>query len=133
MRKSILISGILVVLTACAAAVVPENEINQQLDSKAGKEIVLVKVMDDSRCPEGTQCIWAGEVSVEVAAYENKKLIEQRTFTLNFNKDNMDTVKHWFEKNISAEKTAIKEINVVPYPKEGVPIQPEDYKIALKY
>ncbi len=133
MGKRILISGILLVLTACAAAVVSENEINQQLDSKAGKEIVLVKVIDDSRCPEGTQCIWAGEVTVEVAAYEDKKLIEQRTFTLNFNKDNMDTVKHWFEKNISTEKTTIKEINVVPYPKEGVPIQPEDYKIALKY
>lgn len=133
MGKSILISGILVVLTACAAAVVSENEINQQLDSKADKEIVLVKVIDDSRCPEGTQCIWAGEVTVEVAAYEDKKLIEQRIFTLNFNKDNMDTVKHWFEKNLSAEKTVIKEINVLPYPKEGVPMQSKDYKIVLKY
>lgn len=133
MEKNFLISGILVVLTACAAVVVPENEINQQLDSSKGKEIVLVQVINDSRCPEGTQCIWAGEVTVEVAAYENKKLIEQRTFTLNFNKDTMDTVKHWFEKNISVKKTPIKEINVLPYPKEGVPIQPEDYKIALKY
>ena len=131
MGKRILIGGILVVLMGCAAAVVPENEINQQLDSKADKEIVLVKVKDDSRCPEGTQCVWAGEVTVEVAAYENKELIQQRTFILNEN--SMDTLKNWFEKHLPGEKKAIKAINVLPYPKEGVPILPKDYKIIVDY
>lgn len=131
MGKSILISGILVVLTACAAAVVPENEINHKLDSSSKKEIVLVQVINDSRCPEGTQCIWAGEVTVEVAAYENKKVVDQREFTLNSN--TMNEVNDWFTKHLPIRKESLKGIQVFPYPKEGVPIEPKDYKMALKY
>lgn len=131
MGKSILISGILVVLTACAALVVPENEINQKLDSSSEKEIVLVQVINDSRCPEGTQCIWAGEVSIEVAAYENKKVVAQQEFTLNSN--TMSEVNDWFTKHLPVRKENLKEIQVLPYPKEGVPMQPKDYKIVLKY
>jgi len=126
-----MVCSVLFLLTGCCSAKKDENVINQQLDAKTDKEIVLVKVVNDSRCPEGVQCIWAGEVSIEVAAYENKGLVEQVMFTLN--KDTMEGVKTWFEKHLPEGKTAIKEIQVLPYPKEGVQQSSETYYIKLVY
>ena len=107
------------------------TEINQQLDSKSGKEVVLVRVISDSRCPEGVQCVWAGEVTIEVAVYENKKLSEQTQLTLNA--QSADEVKEWFVARLPKNKEKLKAVSVVPYPKDGVTIQPEEYKIVLKY
>jgi hypothetical protein len=42
--------------------------------------IELVKVMD-SRCPENTNCIWAGELSVQVAI-NNKGKVTSETLTV---------------------------------------------------
>ncbi|MGH2666213.1 hypothetical protein [Flavobacterium sp.] len=107
------------------------TEINQKLDSKSEKEIVLVKVIEDSRCPEGVQCIWAGEVTIVVAAYENKKKIEQVQFVINQN--SMDDVNKWFTQHLPQTNKSLKETSVLPYPKEGVQIKPEDYHILLIY
>lgn len=107
------------------------NEIDQQLDAKAKKQVVLVRVVNDSRCPEGMQCVWAGEVTIEVAVYENKKITEQTQFTLNA--QSVDEVKAWFVKHLPKTHEKLKAVGVAPYPKSGVTIQPEDYKLVLRY
>ncbi|MBP8066638.1 MAG: hypothetical protein KAY31_04125 [Flavobacterium sp.] len=129
MKKVVLLSCFFVLLMGCASA--SKNEINQQLDSKSGKEVVLVRVISDSRCPEGVQCVWAGEVTIEVAVYENKKLSEQTQLTLNA--QSADEVKEWFVARLPKSKEKLKAVSVAPYPKDGVTIQPEEYKIVLKY
>lgn len=131
MKNLIIALSTLSLISGCRTITMDKEEINQKLDSSKGKEIVLVQVINDSRCPEGTQCIWAGEVSIEVAAYENKKLVEQVTLTLN--RSTIDEVRTWFSKHLPIVKEPLKGIDVLPHPKEGVSIQPEDYKIALKY
>ncbi|HSD15037.1 MAG TPA: hypothetical protein VLB74_10350 [Flavobacterium sp.] len=131
MKKIVLITGLVLLMMGCASVKENPNEINQQLDSKSGKEIVLVKVVNDSRCPENVQCVWAGEVTVEVAAYDNKTLVEQRQFT--FNKDTIDEIKNWFSEHLPKQNETLKNVSVVPYPKDAVVIQPKDYKIVLKY
>lgn len=131
MKKLVLFCSFILLLSNCASAPINDNEINQKLDSKSNKEIVLVKVIDDSRCPEGVQCIWAGEVTIEVAAYENGKLIEEVKFTIN--PTNNEEAKKWFAKHSSENKGEIKEISVLPYPKEGVAVKWEDYYIKLIY
>lgn len=131
MKNILMVCSVLFLLTGCCAAKKDENVINQKVDAKTNKEIVLVKVVNDSRCPEGTQCIWAGEVTIEVAAYENKELVEQVTFTLN--KDTKEEVRNWFMKHLPNRKENLKEIQVLPYPKDGTQIQPEDYRITLNY
>lgn len=117
-------------LIGCATAQ-NDNIINQELDTKKGKEIVLVQVTNDSRCPKSVQCIWAGEISFEVAAYENGKLIEQTQLTITPSKEN--TVIDWFKKHLPEGKTPLKEINIVPYPEENKEIKPSDYFIKLVY
>lgn len=129
MKKVVLFSCFFVLLMGCAAG--SKNEINQKLDSKSEKEVVLVRVVNDSRCPEGVQCVWAGEVTIEVAVYENKKLSEQTQFTLNA--QSAEEVKEWFVAHLPKSKEKLKAVSVAPYPKDGVTIQPEEYKIVLKY
>nr|WP_294933617.1 hypothetical protein [uncultured Flavobacterium sp.] len=127
MKKGITICSLGFLLMGCASAQI--NEIDQKLDKQSDKEIVLVKVLNDSRCPEGVQCIWAGEVTIEVAAYENNKIVEQTQFVVNYN--NAEEIKAWFSTHLPARKEKLKGISVVPYPKDGVIIQPQDYKIIL--
>lgn len=130
MKKYISLLIVILSLIGCASAQ-NDNTINQKLDSKSDKEIVLVKVIDDSRCPEGVQCIWAGEVTIEVAAYENKKVVEQLQFTVNTKSEK--EIVSWFTKHLPSQKNQLKGISVLPYPKEGVPRKLEDYFIKLNY
>ena len=122
--------SLLLMLGSCS---VQKNNtrIDQKPDSRPGKEIVLVKVTDDSRCPEGVQCIWAGEVTFAVAAYEDSKMVEQVQFTLNQNTNK--EINDWFVKHLPAGSKDLKEISVLPYPKEGVAVKPQDYYIQLIY
>lgn len=122
--------SLLLLLSSCSAQK-NSTEIRQEPASKSGKEIVLVKVMDDSRCPEGVQCIWAGEVTIIVAAYENKNLVEQVQFTINPN--TVEEVNAWFTEHLPPADKNRRGINVLPYPKEGVQIKPQDYYIKLMY
>ncbi|MEW5676647.1 hypothetical protein ABGT15_10065 [Flavobacterium enshiense] len=131
MKKIFAVMIFAFLMSHCASLPESLNEINQKLDSKAVEEIVLVKVIDDSRCPEGVQCVWAGEVTVEVAAYKNKKLVEQTQFTLN--KDHIEEMKYWLIKYLPKRSETLKNISVLPYPKEGMVILPQDYKIVLEY
>lgn len=130
MKKLISLLSVLTFL-GCASAQTQENTINAKLDSKTGKEIVFVKLVNDSRCPEKVQCIWAGEVTFEVAAYEDKKLVEQIEFTLN--KDTVEEIKAWFIKHSPENKLPLKGVSVLPYPKDGVSVKLEDYYIQLVY
>lgn len=82
--------------------------------SKTGYSFQLTKVFDDSRCPEGVTCIWAGEVSVVLKVYKNKKFFELKTLT--FNAKNKEENFKWFAKYFTKK---IKSISVNPYPKEG--------------
>lgn len=107
------------------------TEINQKLDSEKDKEIVFVKLISDSRCPEGTQCIWAGEVTFEVAAYENGKIVEQKQFILGTK--NQEEVTNWFASHLPESKEVLKEIDILPHPKNGVATKQEDYSVKLIY
>ncbi|MES2812216.1 MAG: hypothetical protein V4670_07075 [Bacteroidota bacterium] len=130
MKKFLFLIFITTSLTSCSSQKAI-TEINQKLDSKTTKEIVLTKLINDSRCPENVQCIWAGEVTFEVAAYENSKITEQKQFTLGTK--NQEEVAAWFIKHLPETKETLKEISVLPYPKDGVETKLEDYFIKLIY
>ena len=131
MKNKIVVCCILFLMVACSSAKKNDDKINQKLDAKTDKEIVLVKVGNDSRCPEGVQCVWAGEVVFEVAAYENKNQVEQVQFTLN--STTAEEIKVWFKQHLPNDTRELKSVQVLPYPKEGVTIGPEDYYIKLVY
>lgn len=99
--------------------------------NQKGFQLVLKVVVSDSRCPEGVTCIWAGEVSAVVSVYKDSKLIEDTTLV--FSMKNEEDNKKWFSKYLPEKQKKIKSIGVVPYPKEGSKIDPEDYYLKIGY
>lgn len=95
---------------------------------KKGYYLRLKSVFDDSRCPENVQCIWAGEVSVIVEVYNDKKFIEEKIIT--FNSKNREENNLWFSKYYSGK---IKSVVVLPYPKDGVVVKEKKKYIKIVF
>ena len=96
-----------------------------------GFQLVLKVVVSDSRCPEGVTCFWAGEVSAIVSVYKDLKWIEDTALV--FSMKNEEDNKKWFSKYLPEKQKKIKSIGVVPYPKEGRKIDPEEYSLKIGY
>jgi hypothetical protein len=109
-----------------------QNNINitqKRCIPKKGFHLKLQRVLDDSRCPEGVTCIWAGEVSVVVEAYKDKQLIEAKTMTLNA-KNSEENAK-WFLNYLPNSTKMIKSIDVLPYPKKDKILNSNKYYIRI--
>src|SRR6478672_3401036 len=88
--------------------------------SKKGYHLRLKSIVSDSRCPEGVTCIWAGEVSAIVEVYKDREFVMENVIT--FNAKNREENMAWFSKYYPEK---ITNIEVGPYPKEGVVIKPK--------
>ena len=99
--------------------------------NQKGFQLVLKAISNDSRCPEGVTCIWAGEVTAVVSVYKDSKLIEDSTLV--FSMKNEEDNKKWLATYLSEKQKKIKSIRVLPYPKEGSKINPEEYYLKIGY
>jgi len=73
MKKLLLIFSIVSIVVSCQALAqkqdTPETVFNVPLtktSTHAGVSITLVAVVEDSRCPRDTTCIWAGKAVVKI-------------------------------------------------------------------
>jgi hypothetical protein len=86
-----------------------------------GMEVNFIEVIADSRCPEGVQCIWAGEASsllkITHSGSTYQKVLTQPSLTEPPQTD-------FFEYVIT--------FNLQPYPKAGEEIKDKDYRLELK-
>jgi hypothetical protein len=98
---------------------------------KKGNSLVFKEVLSDSRCPEGVNCIWAGEIKVVVAVYLDKNFIKEETLIIS-GKNSQENIA-WIMQYLPAAKRNIESINVLPYPKEGVKIKPKKYFLHIAY
>jgi hypothetical protein len=136
MKKSVLIIFILVSTLALAqspkAQKIKYLTIDQKVcANKKGIQLVLKEVINDSRCPEGVSCIWAGEVTAIVSVYKDSNVVEETTMVLSLK--SAEDNKKWFASYLSSKQKNIKSIAVVPYPKKGVRINSKDYYIKIAY
>ena len=130
MKNSILILTLFLSISIIAQkkdTILKSVTFSQKLVKKKGTQLVLRKVINDSRCPEGVNCIWAGECEILIAIYRNQKLISEETLLLSpkLYKENIS----WFSKYYPMLK--ITEINVLPYPKNEVVIDPKNYFVKI--
>ena len=95
---------------------------------KKGLHLKLKSVFNDSRCPQGVDCIWVGEVSVVVEIYKDKKLVEEKT--LIFNSKNREQNNKWFESYFAKK---IKMVSVMPIRKDGEQVKPKKYFINVVF
>ena len=98
---------------------------------KKGYRMLLKEIVSDSRCPEGVTCVWAGEIQMVVSLYRDRKFVEDQTLTVS-SKHFEENMK-WFSKYLPGGKRNVKSIAVLPYPKEGTPVNPKDYYIKIGY
>lgn len=82
-----------------------------------GLTVKPIRVVEDSRCPTGVQCIQAGRVRVEIEI-----------------KSGLGTSNEVIElgKFITTEAEKISLVSVEPYPESGTPISPDEYHFTFE-
>lgn len=129
MKKSILVL-VLFAFLACKSGKQNPNEVAITFKNEVvvnDYKIVINKIISDSRCPMGTNCIWAGEIVMELSVLQNKEIKE--TLELTFSQNTKEENLAWFGKYIPNDKKLIK-YKISPT-KTETPIALKDYKIEL--
>ena len=85
-----------------------------------GLEVKFVDVVEDSRCPEGVDCIWAGNARIRIEAIGGQKA--RTVFELDTNGP---------APAVDFEGVRISLKTLDPYPKAENPTRREDYKAVL--
>jgi hypothetical protein len=78
-------------------------------------------VKEDSRCPIGVQCIWAGDAVVEVTLEKPGTAADTRELHTS----------ERFARETEYGGLVIRLLEVQPHPREGVTIAPGDYRAKL--
>lgn len=109
-----------------------ENEIliNATSKVKVGNdyEIKILKIISDSRCPEGVNCVWAGEVQLELEIYKKQKFEKTKIISINYK--SLELNKQFFVDYLSSDKK-IKDILISPQKKEGENIELKNYILTV--
>jgi hypothetical protein len=82
-------------------------------------KIKFLNVMEDSRCPEGANCIWAGNAKIKLRVTDDRKT---RVFELNTFKG---------DDSYSFEGYHIRLVKVMPNPVVSEHIRPNEYVVTL--
>lgn len=94
--------------------------LNKQAKASRSKLTIKFVAVEDSRCPQGVDCIWAGNAKVTVKITSRRG--ESKIFDLN---TNLDT------KSVKFDGYEIKLGNVTPYPRSNVRINPSGYTASF--
>ena len=125
--KKIILTLVLTVLFSGFSHIAAQT--NQQLKFRVNSQkavaggkltIKFISIVEESRCPEGVNCIHAGNAKIQIKV--TKRGGAAKTFELNTN----------FEPNgISFEGYEIKLANLEPVPKENIRINRNAYTATL--
>ena len=86
-----------------------------------GLQITFEGIGEDSRCPAGTQCVWAGDAAAAFALQKPPAAAVRRTLHTSGR----------FERQAEVEGFLVRLEDVKPYPKDGASIAPDDYRATL--
>jgi Zn finger protein HypA/HybF involved in hydrogenase expression len=84
--------------------------------SRSKLTIKFVSLVEDSRCPEGANCIWAGNASIKVKVSNARG--ESKIFTLNTNTGAKGDTLGGYQFNLES---------LTPHPKTNIRINPSGY------
>jgi hypothetical protein len=128
MNGFVLTPTIAMVLMLASQATSREPEIGRPFELKPaevvtiqGLQITFEGVSEDSRCPTGVQCVWAGDVAAAFALQKSPDAAVQRTLHTNGR----------FARQTEIDAFVVQLEEVKPYPKEGATIAPGDYRATL--
>lgn len=122
---------LLFILTSAAAAGPAQEDVrlDQEFELRNGQSVrvegerltvTFSRVAEDSRCPEGVQCVWAGNAKVVLRLSKGRR--RASTMSLNTGVDPRQRVYRGYE---------VKLVKLDPYPKENRRIRRRDYVATL--
>lgn len=133
MKYSTIIIALFFVLSCAPKPTSTKNEIliNSISAVNVGNdyEIKILKIISDSRCPEGVNCVWAGEVQLELEIYKNQKIEKTKIITINYK--SLELNKEFFGDYLSSDKK-IKDILISPQKKQGENIELKNYILTVQ-
>ncbi|MBS1796895.1 MAG: hypothetical protein JSS81_23920 [Acidobacteria bacterium] len=91
--------------------------VNKQVKASRSRLTVRFVAVEDSRCPKGTECIWAGNAKVTIKVTDSKG--KSQTFDLNTNLEPKSARFGGYEITLG---------EVTPYPAANVRIDPNGYR-----
>jgi hypothetical protein len=117
-----------VVLAAAAHAAVAEPELGRPFEltpsevaTVQGLRVTFEGVGEDSRCPTGAQCVWAGDAAAAFTLDKAPAAAVHRTLHTNGR----------FERQTDYEGFVIRLEDITPYPKDGATIAPDGYRATI--
>ncbi len=90
--------------------------VNKQKKASRSKLTIKFVSVEDSRCPQGVDCVWAGNAKVKIKVTNRKGV--SKTFELNTNLE---------PKAIKFDGYEITLRNVTPYPRSDIRIDKNGY------
>ena len=114
MKKLLLIFSIVSIIVSCQALAqkqdTPETVFNVPLTkttTQDGASITLVAVVEDSRCPRDTTCIWAGKAVVKILVRASGE--DAQEMTVVFQNESQSVI-------ATTEDTVFTVLKLLPYP-----------------
>ena len=118
----------MVMIMALAHGAATEPELGRPFEVKPaevariqGLQITFEGVSEESRCPTGVQCAWAGDAAATFTLQKTPAAAVQRTLHTNGR----------FERQTEYEGFVVRLEDIKPYPKDGVTIPPDAYRATL--
>ena len=81
-------------------------------------KVTPVKLLEDSRCPEGVQCVWAGQVRISA-------IVTWKTRVQN--------VEMTQGKPVAIANGMLELVEVMPRKQANVTLYPDDYRFGFRY
>jgi len=113
---------------AAALAAPAEPELGHAFEMRPAEVVTIQRVritfenvFDDSRCPAGATCIWAGDPAAAFTLERPPSTAQHRTLHTNGR----------FERESEYDGLVVRLEDIKPYPKEGATIRPDDYRATL--
>lgn len=119
----------LFILTSAALAPPQDVTLGQEFDVRVGRwvtvegerlRVTFDRVAEDSRCPEGVNCIWAGNAKVVLRLSKGRR--RASALTLNTGAEPKEASYRGYE---------VRLVKLEPYPKEKRPVRRRDYVATL--
>ncbi|HJU57087.1 MAG TPA: hypothetical protein VJ715_21050 [Pyrinomonadaceae bacterium] len=111
------------------AAVPADVTLDREFELRSGRSVRIEgerltvtfnRVVEDSRCPQGVQCVWAGNAKVMLRLSKARR--RASTMSLNTGLDPKQAAYRGYE---------VRLVKLDPYPKEGKTIRKRDYVATL--
>jgi len=117
-----------VAIVAAAVGATADPELGRPFEMKPaevvtvqGLRIAFEGVAEDSRCPTGAQCVWAGDAAATFTLEKPPSAALHRTLHTNGR----------LERQADVDAFVVRLEDVKPYPKEGATTSPDDYRVTL--